>query len=290
MKNIIKYYRIVVRLIKSPASLGFVLAFAWEWLKLDFGTVRRITESPISSIIGLLFLYFISYFISVGLLKLTANTDFITESILRTELDEIIFEAEDYLYLVSPYLDPGNVLIESILATRRRNVDVVLIHNSNQIIKPRLNQDFNRLINSGVKVLNHPRLHSKIYINDKTALICSLNLVAGSYTESFESGISTTDQEIRYEALGYIDSVILESDQCNETKKEDLPPQEGFCISSKKTISFDPTHPVEYSEYKSNPGKIVGRYCHSCGKESNTSIGAPFCENCHEIHSLQTYQ
>ena len=249
---------------------------------MNFETVRNIIEEPVPSIFALIFLYLISYIIAEGMFKLLANTKFINESVLRTGLDEIIFEAEEVMYLVSPYLEPGNVLIESILATRRKGVKIIMIYNTNQKIKAKLNQDLKRLIDAGVLLYNHPRLHSKLYANEKAALICSLNLVKGSYSESFESGIKTTALDIREEILGYIKTVILESDQCAETKKEDLPQQDGYCISTKKTISYDPSHPVEYSEYKSTSGKIVGKYCHSCGEESNTSINAPFCDNCHE--------
>jgi len=188
------------------------------------------------------------------------------------------------LYLVSPYLDPGNVLLEAIIKAARRGVDVKLIHNSNQIMKSHLAKDFTRLLDSGVTIYNHPRLHSKVYHNEQFSLVCSLNLVTSSYSNSFESGILSTRRPVRKQVLEYIDDTILGSDQCSRTMKEQLPQSEGFCISTKKPIPFNIHQPVEYNEYKANSGNLIGKYCHSCSCEVSTSLQQPLCATCQDLH------
>ncbi len=161
-----------------------------------------------------------------------------------------------------------------------------MVYNSHQIVKPKLSTELNRLISGGVQVFTHPRLHSKLYINEDDILICSLNLVAGSYTESFEAGIHTEDPEIVEQAKAYVEERILQSDQCNPVKIENLPPSLGYCIKTKKEIKFDKDYPVEYKEFKADGLNTIGKYCHSCGNSAETSVSHPFCIECDELHSI----
>ena len=53
----------------------------------------------------------------------------------------------------------------------------------------------------------------------------------------------------------------------------------GYCISSKTRIFYNIKSPMERSVYLSS-GNRSGKYCHKCGKESETTIEEPLCEDC----------
>jgi PLD-like domain len=273
------------RFITHPLTIAFLIAAIYEWTN-DFNSITNFITEPISTIIKLAIIFGISSVAWHLVRKIFSITDFIVETELRTKIDDIIYEAKEYVYIISPYLNPGNLLIESLIKTSRSGIDVILIHHSSQLKKYKLSNDLNRLIDAGVKIYHHPSVHSKIYINESESLVTSLNLVVGSYSDSFESGIFSNEREIRIKTKSYIEDQILNSDLCKETTIENLPPDKGYCISTKNKIDFEPSRPVEYNEFKSKYGQIIGKYCHSCGLEVETSVNQPFCANCQEMHSL----
>ncbi len=103
---------------------------------------------------------------------------------------------------------------------------------------------------------------------------------------SFESGVCSNERNIRLNSVDYIKYQILDSDLTKETKIESLPPNHGFCISTKTKMDYDPTKPVEYKVFMSISRPIIGKYCYSCGVEAETSVQQPFCANCQELNSL----
>lgn len=272
-------------LLLSPWVLAAILTGIWLFTWND-SDAFIVTDYIIQSWENILSTYFLWFFAVLGFRSLRPETEFAVDSDLRTAVEDIISEADASLYLISPYLDPGNNLVESVLEARRRGAEVKLLYNSHQVLKPKVVRDIHRLLEGGVEVYTHNRLHSKLYVNESSVLISSLNLVAASYTESFEAGVISDDPQLYNSSRTYIETRLFESDLCSRITGESLPPSNGFCICTKKDIPFDRQHPVEYGEFKSKGGAIKGKYCHSCSTESETTIANPFCTNCEELHSM----
>ncbi len=58
----------------------------------------------------------------------------------------------------------------------------------------------------------------------------------------------------------------------------------GYCIRTRETIELNPSKPLSRDAYYvwaefSNPD-YTERYCHGCGKNWNTSVRRPFCNDC----------
>ncbi len=280
---------LVKKIIFHPALHALFLSYLWESQKLEYQTIKDFSDEPFSTLFGVGFIYGIALMIAYGIHRILSDNTLKSEADLRGALEDMIKEASEYLYLISPYLDPGNVLIESILSAKRRDVRVTMVYNSRQVIKPKVNEELNRLINAGVEVYSHPRLHSKVYVSDHSTIICSLNLVSRSYTDSFEVGIVSTERKMKRESLEYIKKIILASDHCKRTEIGDLPPLEGYCIRSGKSIPFNVSRPVERSEYLTNSTDDKGKYCHLCGEEIETSIKQPLCANCQEMQNVSGF-
>ena len=66
----------------------------------------------------------------------------------------------------------------------------------------------------------------------------------------------------------------------------------GYCIRCSSTaIAFYPNQPFcpkcfsEWNKFK-NPD-YAEKYCHRCGRESNTEINEPLCDNCLEVYEFE---
>ena len=202
MDKLDKIRALIINTLRSAPAFGIYFVMLWDLTWNDFSSFLHPLNLSGDTLFELAIIFGLSMYAIIGFRSMReTDTIFSTDTDLRTAVEDVIHEAQKRLYLISPYLDPGNLLVESVLGARRRGAKVTMIYNSHQVVKPKLASELNRLIAGGVKVYTHPRLHSKIYINESDVLICSLNLVAGSYTESFESGVHTGDYDIIDEAV-----------------------------------------------------------------------------------------
>lgn len=266
------------KLFLSPKVSALVLALFFEIIISKGKYISILFENTSKSIISLTLTYLLSYAIASLIYKKLTTTEFHTETELKNRIEKVVDNASEYIYIVSPYLNAGNVLLESIIRASLRGVKVTLIHHKDQLSKPQSTTAFIRLLNAGVKVLHHPNLHAKLYISDKDVVIASLNLIESSYSNSFEAGIYSNLKELRKDVLDYIKDTIVKSDLCTETTKENTPPEKGFCIRTKVKIPYNPNRPIEINEYNNSNRNPNGKYCHMCGVEEKTSVSNPFCK------------
>jgi len=132
----------------------------------------------------------------------------------------------------------------------------------------------------GCKVYMHPNLHSKIFLNEKTGIIGSMNLLKRSFENSLEIGVRVTSDKNLRELYDVINHFYL-VDRDTKIFIPEMPPM-GHCIRTGAEIVFDVNKPIEYNEYKSTYDRI-GHYCHKCGKEANTMVSNPLCNECEKL-------
>ena len=259
----------------------FVILFIIELL-YEFSNISAFIRDPLGNI-NILSFYFVIGIIAILIvdrfIKASAINDVLFNTELRDCIDVIITESENFLILISPYIIPGNVLIESVVNASQRGVEVTIVHNTKILTNPEAKIAIGRMQKAGCKVYHHPRIHSKMYINDELALITSLNLVTGSFDNSFESGIVTNDVDTKEDILEHIEKDLLQSDLIQETKLTEFNISKGYCIRTKVEIPFDIHKPVEYTEYISSGYDKSGQFCHYCGKSAETNVANPFCED-----------
>ncbi|MBK7048074.1 MAG: phospholipase D family protein [bacterium] len=184
----------------------------------------------VNTAVDVAFFYGIALLIAHVVRKFLHSTRFCTDSELRQEILNCVADSKDWLVIVSPYLDPGNVVAEAVLKAQGRGVDVKLYTHTKQVHDPTARAVIGRLGARGVKIFHHPNLHAKLCINERHVVVSSLNLVAGSFVDSYEAGISTNDDEVRSEARKYIERTIAQSDLCTRLDEADLSPPHGYCI------------------------------------------------------------
>ena len=275
-KKLIQYLKIPFRYPILDYLLTIALVSVVEWKNYDFYHINRFPD------IGDLIFLAISLPIAYGIVSLVrrafSSSEVQFNNKVKEEIDRIIDEADEYLYLISPYLDPGNILIESILKKLANSIPVVLVHHSSQIDKPEALQALQRLQPAGCKIFHHPNLHAKIYMNENEVIITSLNLVAGSFKNSLESGYITSSKEIHRTTWKFIEEDILKSGLKQESDVSDTDLKTGYCIRTKARIPLNRSRPIEHDEYNSSGRAKNGIYCHYCGEEAKTSVEQPYCE------------
>ncbi len=148
-------------------------------------------------------------------------------------------------------------------------------------------------------------LHAKCYLNEKEAIITSMNLYEFSQVNNNEMGIyieKEKDPEIYKDVLEEVNRLIRISDEIrisvektdkNKKIEKEIPVIQrlqnssgGYCIRCGADLKLNPEQPLCFKCYKaweiySNPD-YEEKFCHACGKENKTTIDKPFCYNCYK--------
>ena len=137
----------------------------------------------------------------------------------------MINRANDYLYIMTPYLIPDEELINALCFAAKRGVDVHLVlpgicdHKSTQIMA---RSHYQKLIDSGVKVFEYTPgfVHAKVFLSDdRHAVVGTINLDYRSLRHHFECAAYLYD----HPALTDIrDDFRLTEEKCRRICPEDI--------------------------------------------------------------------
>jgi len=123
-------------------------------------------------------------------------------------LKKLINNANDKLYLISPYLQLNNQLKLSLEDRHKFSIDIIIIYGKVSDINP----DDSSWLQSmpGIKLLFHKDLHAKCYFNEKEAIITSMNLYMFSQQNNVEMGIYISkekDEELYKQVVTEVDRI-----------------------------------------------------------------------------------
>jgi len=233
-------------------------------------------------------------------------------------LKQLIDNASDKLYLISPYVQLNNQLKLSLEDRHKFSIDIRVIYGKVSDINPDDSSWLQRM--PGIKLLFHKDLHAKCYFNEKEAIITSMNLYMFSQQNNVEMGIYISkehDEELYRQIAAEVDRVMRGSEhrtisvQKVEPKKPETAKAsasspnatrggtgkaKGFCIRTGVEIPFNIEKPLSYDAYKQwskyNDPDYAEKYCHFSGEPSNgeTSVSKPILKKnwkqAKEIHGL----
>ncbi len=224
---------------------------------------------------------------------------------VEKELRSLIKEARQEIILVSPYNDFWLHLKEELRDALRGGVDVLLLYRARENEK-----EIKWLEEEGATVLPVERLHSKLYMNETTAFVTSMNLVESSALNSKEI-CARFDGPEREELLEYVRKLAGRSEahvaqqtsrgaSRRQARPKDaprprntpkavahVPNKTGYCIRCGDTgIRYNPDEPLcsgclkRWKQYENRD--YPEKHCHRCGKEQKTSFGMPLCTPCYK--------
>ena len=208
--------------------------------------------------------------------------EFITETkMIDIAIEDIFYDAEEFIYIVSPYFDIGENRLKNLMDAKNLNVEVnILIHPRTTLNSSSKNQLL-KLKENGCDIRVHPNLHSKIYLNEKSMIIGSPNLNKGSFDNSLEVGVFS---ENHYEIEEIIEKIKYDYFKDPRTYSFEIDNlKTGFCIRTKTIENYNLKRPINRDEYFKSNKNIKGKFCHACGKIANTSLNQPLCDKCVNI-------
>jgi len=232
---------------------------------------------------------------------------FLDASKTNAMIIDIIKNAEEFLFLVSPYIKLTTQYKNYLQGLSSKNLDLFLIYRSDR--KLDLDDEKFLLGNRMIKVSSCENLHAKCYFNEQRGIITSLNLYEHSQVNNWEMGVlfDKNDDVSLYESAFNELKLILQASTSKslpapipQTRKAryipekkgffdklldaTLGPEVGYCIRCGKEQDHDPNRPLCPSCYLSwskhaNPS-YKERYCHHCGEQRQTSYEKPICYEC----------
>jgi ribosomal protein L37E len=232
------------------------------------------------------------------------NSSFLLAHHIPGKIIDIIRESKEYCFIVSPYFQKWNHLEQTLKLSSEEAKKIFFLFRDDQSSLQDI-IDLNLKYNFDIYFIKN--LHAKIYLNEKEALITSMNLYNYSKEENFEIGYSISNFiQVKELAKDIIAGEILKTWQCgclrgrycdeiNEEmflpgaknrKNSGINQQEAFCIRCGSKISFNIQYPlcascfetwskfknIDYPEYR----------CHKCGKNAETTYAKPLCYECYK--------
>ncbi len=214
-------------------------------------------------------------------------------------LQQLINGSQEKLILISPYLKISERLKQSLEDKDRMKIDIRIIFGKN---------DLEPAEHNWIKSLHSIRtsfcqnLHAKCYLNEKEAILTSMNLYEFSQINNNEMGIyvdKVSDSDlyagIYEEAMRLVrisDEIKITVAQVpkNPTKpaKSTATKATGFCIRCRTEIKLNPIAPYCGKCYalwkKSGNDANAEKHCHICGKPNGSSLMKPSCYDCYKTN------
>ncbi|HLC33047.1 MAG TPA: phospholipase D family protein [Candidatus Nanoarchaeia archaeon] len=213
---------------------------------------------------------------------------------VSNELAQIIKGAKEKLILISPYLQISDRFKEMLEDQDRMKLDIRIVYGKSEL-QPQESNWLKSL--KSVRTSICKNLHAKCYLNEKEALISSMNFYEFSQMNNNEMGIavyksedaqlySDVDEEARRlirigeEIKVTVEKVILKAELSQAGN--------GHCIRCGIGIKIDPEHPYCLTDYqkwkKYEDATYVEKkgFCHICGKPHTSSMEKPACMDCYK--------
>lgn len=226
--------------------------------------------------------------------------EFITREAIVDHIARIIKEAEKEIVLISPFVNADQET-EKLIADTTRSVTIHVIYGKREKLRQNERGFFDE---RSVKLSYRKDLHAKCYLNEKEAILTSMNLYEYSQRNNDEMGILVSKKDDRelYEAI-YKQAMEWKEDSSGvdapatgrrnskgaKTQKEVTPvlqaPKKGFCIRCRANLPVSRDYPHcdschwRWNRFKNE--EYEEKYCHTCGNEYPTTKARPVCLACY---------
>lgn len=233
----------------------------------------------------------------------------LTHGSVHREVIDLIEQAQNVLVLVSPYLAPWKGLVMAIERASARGVAIHMILRGGEDRERQASAV--APLRSRLRTVRFvERLHAKIYLSEKAAVLTSMNLLESSALDSIEFAARVDSQQ---HTDGYRQAfkvcealmAMAEQEQLREkierganasasmpTARTEKPIREprrknsaGHCIRCGEEVAQNPEKPLcaacfrLWSKYE-NPD-YEEDCCHMCGRKASTSMRKPLCRTCY---------
>jgi|GEM_PF-4547946 len=117
--------------------------------------------------------------------------ELLTNDSISDKIEQMIAEAKEYIYLISPYLyHIPKTALNHLINANNRGVRVVLIFKKGLVVQGKEIEKLQILNN--LNCFCSDRLHGKLYFNENEGVVSSFNLFSGEPLSSIEFGVHFT--------------------------------------------------------------------------------------------------
>jgi phosphatidylserine/phosphatidylglycerophosphate/cardiolipin synthase-like enzyme len=212
---------------------------------------------------------------------------------VSNELAQIIKGAKDKLILISPYLQISDRFKEMLEDQDRMKLDIRIIYGKSEL-QPQENNWLKSL--KSVRTSICKNLHAKCYLNEKEALISSMNFYEFSQMNNNEMGIvvyKSEDTQLYNDINEEAKRLIRISEEYKVTMEKVIPKEElnrngeGHCIRCGASIKLNHKSPYcltdqkQWEKYKDDTYIEKKGFCHFCGNPNSSSMEKPACIDCY---------
>ncbi|MGN0612634.1 MAG: cardiolipin synthase [Porcipelethomonas sp.] len=155
--------------------------------------------------------------------------------VARTMLLNMLNQAQDYVYMMSPYLIIDNEMCQAIENAAIRGVDVRIITPhipDKKIILVMTRSHYRRLSEAGVKIYEYEPgfVHAKVYLSDdEYAIVGTINLDYRSLVHHFENGVWLYRHEVLRQIRDDMTSTMAQSVEITSENIPNTLPQRAVC-------------------------------------------------------------
>ena len=126
---------------------------------------------------------------------------------VSSQVLSVISEAQKYVVVVTPYIDLWQHAENAIALSVSKGIDVTFVVRDEPNIVG--SESIAWLLQNKVKVHAAPRLHAKIYLNEASVLVSSMNLLKSSAQNSLEIALAIRDKEVAESIRGYVRNTLM---------------------------------------------------------------------------------
>jgi len=213
-------------------------------------------------------------------------------------LQQLINNTKEKLILISPYLKMNDRLKQSLEDKDRLKIDIRLIYGKDEL-QPAEHNWLKSL--RSVRSSFCQNLHAKCYLNEKEAIITSMNLYAFSEVNNYEMGIyvdkgedpqlfnSIYDEAMRLVRISdEIKISVAKVPKTDDKVAKTWSNASGFCIRCHAEVRLNPMAPYCVKCYNSwkkfENDEYEEKFCHICGNPYKSTLVKPACYDCYNVN------
>jgi hypothetical protein len=129
---------------------------------------------------------------------------FLKPNSVSGEIMNLLDEAKEKVIIVSPYckFDKWYKLVKKLKDLQSRNIEIEFYIRDNEP------ETLEQVLKIGIVPICIPNLHAKVYLNEKTAIVTSMNLLLSSEINSLDLGYMTSTKEEYLELIDFHETYL----------------------------------------------------------------------------------
>ena len=197
---------------------------------------------------------------------------------------QLVRNASQLVTFVTPYIRLWGHLQDAVDEAVDRGVAVSFVVRAGERNQ---SEELDWLREHDVKVYEVPHLHAKVYLNERTVLVSSMNITEKSTTDSLEFAMMVQSEDDAKKLRDYVARLTGKVNASRPARPVSQPTEQaGICIRDGSKMAFNAIRPLcakcylEWARYKNED--YEERYCHSCGRRTKTTYARPLCRDCYK--------